>query len=67
MKVYRIKHKPSGLYLSLGNYTLDKEGYVLTWMPSLDYLFIFHVYRGVKEYLDIPARVWELKVYNLED
>lgn len=67
MKVYRVKHKPSGRYLDLGNWTLDKEGSVLTWIPSLDNLFILYMFRGVKEYLDIPKEVWELKEYELKD
>lgn len=67
MKVYRIKHKPSGRYLDLRSHKLDVDGSVLTWKPSLTNLFVVDYICGDKELVDIPERVWELKEYELKD
>lgn len=68
MKVYRIKHKPSGLFLDIRSNILSKKGSVIDWMPIMRLERpIYHTFCGIKELLWVPAKVWELKEYDLED
>lgn len=68
MKVYRIKHKPSGLYLDLVSNRLTKKGSIIDWEPIMTIERpIRHTFCGIKELLWVPAKFWELKEYDLED
>lgn len=73
MKVYRIKHKPSGEYWDSFNDKLDKEGSVLKYRPSLtNGLFVWTSDVDIEDiddwkHITIPESELELKEYDLED
>lgn len=70
MKVYRIKHKPSGLFLDIHYSRLTKSGSVMDWKYTIREDIgepIWHTFNGVKELIWIPFRAWEIKEYDLED
>lgn len=73
MKVYRIKHKPSGLYWDAFNDKLDEIGSVLQYKPNLSIgLFVWNSdvdneYMDEWKHITIPVEELELKEYDLED
>ncbi|MBK5723067.1 hypothetical protein JGH11_19550 [Dysgonomonas sp. Marseille-P4677] len=69
MIVYRIKHKPTGLFISENN-TLSKDGCLYTWKPTIHKDLgepILHIWQGKKEILWVLPSALEIKEYELED
>ena len=73
MKVYRIKHKPSGLFYNEFDNSLDKEGSVIPYKPDLSIgLFMWTcdvLTTPMDEWTNIiiPESELEVKEYDLED
>ena len=73
MKVYRIKHKPSGLYWNGFDDILDEKGSVIQYKPDLSIgLFVWTCDTSITPSdqwtnIIIPESELEVKEYDLED
>lgn len=64
MKVYRIKHKPSGLYWDVHKRKLTENGTVYDLLP---YVYIGLVWVQEHYYKQYHPNEFEIKEYDLED
>lgn len=73
MKIYRIKHKPSGLYWDSFNDILTKKGSIITYRPDLSIGLFVWTCDTAKTPVDKWTNVTileselEIKEYELED
>ena len=64
MKVYRIKHKPSGLYYNGFDHDEDEKG--KAFKSNMEAIFEFQIWVNMKAH-GIELSDWEIEEYEIKD